>query len=114
MTWTAWNNGAHHRTGAGYGFKVESTDRDLYFLPQWETVLIELPRGSEVVSIEVNIDKGSFWGPSCRELISQAIGRWLIMQGYAPWVKGSPPKFNVQLAGEGRFVVLGVASPRSE
>jgi len=27
MEWTAWNNGSHNKTGAGYGLKVPITDR---------------------------------------------------------------------------------------
>ena len=46
MIWTAWNNGEHHETGAGYGFKVSAADRDRYFNPVWQTVILELPSRS--------------------------------------------------------------------
>jgi hypothetical protein len=64
---TAWNNGAHHASGAGYGLKVKAADGDAYFRRHWRTATIELPNG---VCPGVNIDKDSFWSPSCRELIS--------------------------------------------
>jgi hypothetical protein len=107
MMWTAWNNGAYHATGAGYGFKIDAADRDRHFQTEWTTVSLELPRASEPLTVEVNIDKQSFWGTSCREVISQSIGRWLIDEGYAPWPKGSPPKFLVEPSGARRFRILG-------
>lgn len=42
-------------------------------------------------AIEINIDKKSFWNISCRELISVDIGKWLIKNKLAPWLKGNPP-----------------------
>jgi hypothetical protein len=36
MIVSAWNNGAHNRNGAGYGFKVNIPDRDQYFKQDWE------------------------------------------------------------------------------
>jgi len=105
MIWTAWNNSKHHSTGAGYGFKVDPSDRDRYFSQHWATVVIELPTRSGLVPAEANILKKSFWGPQCRELITQLIGRWLLDEGYAPWPDGRPPKFEVEPAGERRFRV---------
>jgi hypothetical protein len=101
MVVTAWNNGAHHRSGAGYGFKVRREDRDRYFRRSWGTVLVELP--GTTTPTEVNIDKDSFWGPTCRELISKEIGLWLRANGYAPWPSGQPPKFAVEPLGGRRF-----------
>jgi hypothetical protein len=63
MIVTAWNNGQHHSSGAGYGVKVNPMDRDKYFSHKWETILLKLegntglwrlilirsPFGSEVV-----------------------------------------------------------------
>jgi hypothetical protein len=86
---TGWNNGAHHASGAGYAVKVKAVDRDAYFRRPWGTVTIELPNG---VCPVVNIDKDSFWSPSCRELISQDIGRWLLRTGLAPWLRNESPK----------------------
>jgi hypothetical protein len=103
--WTAWNNGAFHQTGSGFGFKIPATDRDRLFDRAWKTVIIELPDQPEPTLAVANIDKDSFWGAECRELISQAIGRWFLQNGYAPWPSGAPPKFSVQATGGGRFVV---------
>lgn len=105
MIWTAWNNSGHHATGAGYGFKVDVADRDRYFSRVWHRVIIELPTKSGLVTAEANVAKKSFWGPQCRELISRAIGRWMLDEGYAPWPESKPPKFEVELSGEQRFRV---------
>lgn len=105
MIWTAWNNGGHHASGAGYGFKVAADDRDRHFRRDWDTVIVELPEGSGVVAVEVNIAKDSFWGEECREVIDQTIGRWLRSSNHAPWPHGSPPRFEVEPTGDRRFVV---------
>ena len=105
MIWTGWNNGEHHSTGAGYGFKVNAVDRDRYFKSAWQTIVVEFPLGTPSTTAEVNIAKKSFWGPKCRELISKAIGRWMLEEGYAPWPHRVPPKFDVEPFGERRFRV---------
>jgi hypothetical protein len=105
MIWTAWNNGKHHPTGIGYGFKVSAADRDRYFNPAWQTVILELPSRSGPVIVEANVGKESFWNSQCRELISKEIGRWLIEEGCVLWPKGNPPKFIVEPCGDRRFHV---------
>ena len=101
MQITAWNNGAHHTSGAGYGLKVDKLDRDRYFSRSWPTINLELPGQTDPV--EVNVAKASFWSNTCRELISRDIGRWLIDNKYAPWELGQPPKFQLRKVGERRF-----------
>ena len=101
MDVTAWNNGQHHQTGAGYGFKVNTSDRDANFQTSWKTILVSLP-GSQM-EVEVNIEKPSFWSTSCRELISAEFGRWLIENGYAPWPSGAAPKFHLLSKGGNHF-----------
>ena len=93
MEVTAWNNGQHYPTGAGYGFKVGAADRDKCFQRSWSTVFVSLPDAKE--EVQVNIAKPSFWSATCRELISREFGRWLIQSGYAPWPSGAPPKFRL-------------------
>ena len=100
---TAWNNGKHHVSGAGYGLKLHAPDRDRYFQRKWETVILELQ--GFPVPVEVNIDKNSFWGPKCRELISKKIGLWLIENSLAPWPKGKPPKLFILPVNGNRFSV---------
>lgn len=73
MEWTAWNNGSHNKTGAGYGLKVPITDRDKHFKRVWGTVTLELPISKGYKKVCVNIDKDSFWSDRCRELISKEI-----------------------------------------
>jgi hypothetical protein len=90
MIAVAWNNGKHHRSGAGYGLKLQTRDRDRYFHREWKTVFLELQGYPQPV--EINIDKPSFWGPTCKELIHKQIGLWLMENSLAPWPKGKPPK----------------------
>ena len=54
MNVVAWNNGQHHKSGAGYGLKVAVADRDQYFDQSWDTISLVLPDG---VEIDVNISK---------------------------------------------------------
>ena len=101
MKVTAWNNGKHHASGAGYGLKVQqASDRDRYFRRKCSQVFVALPRQTDPVKI--NIDKDSFWN-GCRELISRDIGKWLRDNGYAPWKSGHPPKFQLKKVGERNF-----------
>ena len=102
MQVTAWNNGKHHPTGAGYGIKIASSDRNRYFKKSWKSVFVRLPNGTKV---EVNTDKASFWNESCRELISTEIGQWLIENKKAPWPSGLPPKFYLKLKSERQFTL---------
>jgi len=103
MIWTAWNNGRHHPTGAGYGFKVRREDRDRLFDRTWSKVLVELPGRPALV--ELNISKASFWDATCRELIGREIGEWLLENGSAPWSQGNPPTFEVEYLGARKFKV---------
>ena len=77
---TAWNNGKHSDTGAGYGLKVSAVDRDKLFDPAWQDVIVEMPDCSG--DIVVNVAKRSFWDTNCRELIHKEIGRWLRNAGF--------------------------------
>jgi hypothetical protein len=101
MEVTAWNNGEHHASGAGYGFKIQAKDRDAYFERSWKTVFVSLP--GEEREVEVNIGKSSFWNDTCRELINQKFGQWLLKQGYAPWQSGAPPKISLLHASGNHF-----------
>lgn len=103
MIVTAWNNGQHHPSGAGYGLKVNTKDRDKYFRKDWRDVTLELAGRDK--GVVVNIAKPSFWGLACSELISKQIGLWLIENGKAPWLKGHPPKMRMEYKGNNRFKV---------
>ncbi len=103
MIVTAWNNSEHHSTGAGYGFKLNSKDRDRYFRKDWKNVFLELEGEEE--GVVVNVDKPSFWSTTCRELISKEIGIWLIKNGKAPWPKDHPPKMKMEHTDDNRFKV---------
>jgi|SRR5712664_1289150 len=102
MIATAWNNGTHHESGAGYGLKIDVADRDRYFSRDWQDVVIKFSDGR---SATINIDKDSFWNFTCRELINQEIGRWLRSQGLAPWPAGNPPKLDLEPTSGNSFAL---------
>lgn len=110
LIWTAWKSGKHGQSGVGYGLKVPIVDRDEHFCQEWQTVVLELPEENGSAEVEVNIAKKSFWNDSCHELISKKIGLWLQKKSLAPWPMNSPPRIAVELAGERRFRVIGVAN----
>lgn len=97
---TAWNNGSHDMSGAGYGLRISKEDRDRHFNPACTLVIFNL--GGEE-DVEVRLSK-SFWR-SCTELRSSAIGRWLRRNGLAPWPKGNPPTFAMRKVGRNGFAV---------
>ena len=103
MKVTAWNSGKHFESGAGYGLKLSIEDGDAFFDTNWTTVFVQLPNNGE--EIEINIDKPSFWNKTCRELISQDIGKWLRSEDLAPWTRGKPPKFELHPNGDKKFRV---------
>ena len=105
MIVTAWNNGKHHKTGAGYGFKLNAVDRDREIDKKWKFIVVQLPNGKLV---EANIDKPSFWSETCREIINKEFGEWLISNGLAPWPKGSPPQFQLTLLSANQFKLSGI------
>ena len=107
MIVTAWNNGTHSLTGAGYGLKLSVEDRDREFDRDWKEVKVILPNAMKVV---VNINKASFWNNTCHEFISKDIGQWLISKGLAPWLKGSPPKFSLVSLGGGLFSLKEIST----
>ena len=97
---TAWNNGQHHRSGAGYGLKISRTDRDRFFRREWRTVQLQIGTDTPIV---VNIDKPSFWNDQCRELISAELGRWMLANHLAPWPSGEPPHIALIPREPGKF-----------
>ena len=104
MIVTAWNNGGHHKSGAGYGLKIKATDRGLYFRKEWKKgILLELEGIPNPIT--VNITKPSFWKRECGELIKKEIGQWLRFNSLAPWPKGKPPKLSLEVISENRFYV---------
>ncbi|MGB7061647.1 MAG: hypothetical protein WBF13_04750 [Candidatus Zixiibacteriota bacterium] len=108
MITSAWNNGEHHESGAGYGLSISSEDRDVHFERHWKTVFVEIPFHDAPIEAEVNIAKKSFWDPQCGELIKLEIGRWLISEGYRLWPRGIPPKIELTPIDIRRFKIMGV------
>jgi hypothetical protein len=91
VTVTAWNNGQHKQTGAGYGLRLDPADRDRVFQRPWPEVALDLPNGARGLRIKLS---PSFWR-DCPELRSAEIGRWLIASGYRRWPRGNPPAFTL-------------------
>lgn len=102
---SAWNNGQHRESGAGYGLKIPIAERDKYFERTWKFVTLQLPMSSGLIEVRVNIDKPSFWNETCHEVISKELGAWLRSAGHAPWPRGRPPKFLAEPSGEQRFLI---------
>lgn len=96
----AWNNGDWSASGAGYGVKLRAENRDAEFSREWISVEVLLPNGTFAVC---SVSKPSFWSPTCRELVSKDIGRWLIADGLAPWPKGHPPELELKSIGDRTF-----------
>jgi hypothetical protein len=101
MIVTAWNNGNHSKSGAGYGIRLTAEDRDRFFIREWQYVIISFEGGEK--QARVNIDKDSFWLSSCRELIHIEIGRWLINNNLGYWPRTRPPIFWLEPLPERNF-----------
>ncbi len=102
---TAWNNGKWRTSGAGYGIRVSTNDRDRFFNRNWRSVTLRLVTKTGFVDVQVNCAKDSFWHGTCRELISRDIGRWFLDLKLAPWPKGRPPRFDLSPVRPGVFLV---------
>ncbi|EHQ36310.1 hypothetical protein [Methanoplanus limicola] len=101
MDVTGCSNGSPDiKTGSGYGIRIKSKDRDLFFQKEWNSV--EVIIDSEKF-IEVSISK-SFWN-TCIELKSKEIGRWMLDNNHAPWPKYKTPKFKLEPSENRRFIL---------
>jgi hypothetical protein len=100
MKVTAWSNGSPARTGAGYGLRISTADRDRFFKRSWSQVVVDLPDGTSAV---INLSD-SFWR-GCSELRSAAVGRWLLHARLAPWPRGAPPSLTLTLLEDDRFAL---------
>ena len=104
MIVTAWKNGRHNKTGAGYGFRLKIPDRNTVFKNDWESILLTLDDATEPFEVKIT---PSFWRRCC-ELRSKEIGLWLIWlmkKGLVNWPKGNPPKFSMETISEKHFTV---------
>jgi hypothetical protein len=98
----AWNNGAQSRTGSGYGFKVHNSDRDEYFKPEWEEILLEIEGEDQPAAVSVSKE---FWSDNGQALASTELGKWLRKNGLAPWPRLNPPVFVLDPVEDNRFRV---------
>lgn len=111
MIVTAWNIGAHSRSGTGYGFKLHPADRDAFFQKEWKTIVLEFEGEEETA--EVALDADLLWGEEPREILCPELGRWLHKRGLAPWARGNPPTFALEPLAENRFKVSKLKKARS-
>jgi hypothetical protein len=77
--------------------KFTEQDRDRYFDPTWESVVVVIDDKESTVPLSA-----SFWR-SCSEVRSADVGRWLLANGAAPWPRGQPPSIAVTPLGGNRF-----------
>jgi hypothetical protein len=102
MLVTAWSNGAPRQSGAGYGIRVEASDRERYFARSWPEIDVDLGAyGRATISVSA-----SFWS-RCPELRSAMIGRWLLGHRVAPWPAGRPPQLTLLPQGGTSFRLTG-------
>ena len=102
MIVTAWNNGAHHESGAGYGLKLAHEDMQYFDTDNAE---INLTLEGNLEAVKVNINKPSFQDGTCRELIKKEIGAWLIKNDLARWPRGKPWKLCLEKTRKNEFIV---------
>ncbi len=94
-----WSNStSNEHTGAGYGIRIHSGDRDRYFQSDWSSVEIALDNGE---ATEASLSD-EFW-TTCPELKSSVIGRWMLNLGVIPRANGKPPQFDLEPTGGRRL-----------
>ena len=96
---SSWNDGKHNPTGSGYGIRVGNEARK-YFRRDTNTIRLSIENSA---FFEVNIT-GGFWN-KCPEFRDKRIGEWMIKNGFAPWEKGKPTRFNLFVTGENEFLL---------
>ena len=111
---SAWSNGrANNETGAGYGLRIKTRDRDRVFNEneRHKPVTLKLVGNRKSCEATVSIDNDCFWN-SCPEFRDQEIGLWLIENefidrkpGSRPWPYRKPPEFQIVPIGRHRFEV---------
>jgi hypothetical protein len=95
MRVSGWNNG--HK---GYGISVGRPNRDRYFSRSWSVIEVEIDRQFHEFPLT-----GGFW-QDCPEFRGARIGEWLRTNGFAPWPRGKPPKFELVWLGENHFRLI--------
>lgn len=94
MIVSAWYDG--HST---YGVRILDREVSLWFRPEWETVEIRLPDGTEPAKIPLT---ESFWHGS-PELRSPRIKEFFLRHKLDQWPKNKPPQFELEPLGNGSF-----------
>jgi hypothetical protein len=77
-------------------------DREEFFLKKWNNVFLKLPDNDQVIEIKVN---KSFWN-KCIHLNHAEVKSFLKRNGYLPWKKGNPPKFEMLQENNSCFKII--------
>ncbi len=98
MLVSTWKNGS-----GSFGVKISSDDREKYFRKDWLSVNLTLEGSIGVIVI--NVDKKSFWTPTCGELISYEIKAWLKLNDLDTWPDKQPYRLELKpLSGNSFFL----------
>ena len=92
------------KSGSGsFGIKIALDDRERFFDKDWSSVTLTL-EGSEQ-PIKVNVDKDSFWTPTCGELISKEIKAWFKENGLDTWPIRKPHRLELKSISGNHFLL---------
>jgi hypothetical protein len=94
MIVSAWSDG--HGT---YGVRVLGREVSLWFRPEWDRVLLELPDRASPVEVPLT---ESFWRGSS-ELRSPHIREFFRRHDLLEWQRQQPPRFELEPLGGGSF-----------
>lgn len=97
---SAWNSGNLNHNTKSFGIRFRLKDRNSCFNKTPKKVLLSI-EGSDFFTI--NLTSG-FWN-KCLEFKHLEIGLWFFKNGIIPWIKGSPPKFNLTKLEENKFLL---------
>jgi hypothetical protein len=95
---STWKNGS-----GSFGVKISMVDRGKYFSKDWSSVNLTLEDSGKLVS--VNIDKHSFWTPTCGELINFEIKAWLKKNGLDTWPYKKPHRLELKHLSGNNFLL---------
>ncbi|MBI5538526.1 MAG: hypothetical protein HY951_00570 [Bacteroidia bacterium] len=94
---SAWNNGQHHESGAGYGIYVLKKDRKFILDKNINFISIKIDGKEEFKASISNSFKriGKIRKIMCGEIRKIEIGIWFKELNLLHWEKNNPPKFDL-------------------
>jgi len=100
---TAYNNGKYHKSGAGYGFRINNSDVRRYFQIPYSNISLHLENSKKEILVNLNSSSISYGERII--ITNKEIGKWLIKNKMAIWSEGTPPKFKMIHLNENKFVI---------